>query len=129
MLFQNFSRLTAKFAALLVMSVLFLTACSSPVDSETTIEPKPNQNPKVVSVIAEPASLSPSGQSQITVTATDPDNDELTYSYELSSGKISGSGKAVTFTAGTVPGTAYINVKVTDTRGGTAGGYVMITIR
>jgi len=35
----------------------------------------------------------------------------------------------VTFTAGNTLGTAYITVKVADTRGGNSGGYVMITVR
>jgi hypothetical protein len=132
MLSKFFIHSSAKFAALLIAGVLLCVACEprNPVDSSADTEkPKPNQNPKVVSVAADPASVAPGQRSTITVAATDPDNDELSYSYEATGGTISGSGKSVTFHAGNTPGSAYVTVAVKDGRGGTGGGYVVIAIR
>jgi hypothetical protein len=120
------------FAALLLVGAFFFVACV--VESPTEPSGKndnsgPNQNPKVASVTADPASVSPGQRSTITVTASDADNDQLSYSYSVTGGTISGSGKTATFVAGNAAGTAYVTVTISDGRGGTAGGYVIITIR
>jgi hypothetical protein len=100
-------QISAKFAALLMAGVLLCVACEprnsvdSPADTE---KPKPNQHPKVFSVTADPASVAAGQRSTITVAAADPDNDELSYSYEATGGTISGSGKSVTFHAGSTGG-------------------------
>lgn len=134
---KNPSQFSAKFStpiwAFLAAAVLFCGACTSrnPVNSsETPKEPKPNQNqnPRVTSVMADPASLSPGQQAAITVAAYDPDNDTLSYSYSATGGTISGSEPYTTFVAGSA-GTGYVTVTVEDGRGGISGSYVVIPIR
>jgi len=52
------------------------------------------------------------------LTANDPDNDPLTYSYTTSGGQITGSGANVQLeTAGVAPGTYTVNCHVDDGRG------------
>jgi hypothetical protein len=136
MLSQTFSRLAASFKvqakALLGAGLLFLAACSpnNPLDPlENKPAPGPNQNPEVIAVTAEPASLAPGQSATITVEALDPDGDALSYSWYASDGEILGNGNAVTFLAGHIPGTAYVDVEVNDGRGGVAGGSVVISIQ
>lgn len=136
MLSQTFSRLAARFKvqaiALLGAGLLFLAACSpnNPLEPmENAPTPGPNQNPKVIAVTAEPASLRPGQSAMITVTATDPDGDVLNYSWYVNKGAISGEGHKVNFIADNTLGTAYVDVEVKDGRGGVAGGSVLISIQ
>jgi predicted phosphodiesterase len=64
-----------------------------------------NQPPRVLSITAEPKQMLPGGVSKITLTATDPDGDELTYFYEVSGGTITGSGSVVSYQAPQETGT------------------------
>jgi len=130
MLSQSLSKsLKAQAWTMLGVGFLFLSACSgsNPVDSSTEKE-KPNPLPKVVSVIAAPASLVPGQISTLTVMAKDPLGDDLSYSWSARGGKISGNGKKATFIAGYNPGMAYVNVEIKDDRGGSAGGTATIRI-
>jgi len=118
--------------ALLGAGLLFLAACSpnNPLNPlEKAPAPGPNQNPTVISVTAEPASLAPGQSATITVEASDPDGDVLSYSWYVSGGKISGNGNKATFLADYTAGTAYVDVEVNDGRGGVAGGSVVISIQ
>jgi hypothetical protein len=89
----------------------------------------PNQNPAIASITADPGTLIPGGTASITVTATDPDGDPLTYSYTATGGTITGNGPAATFTAGNTPGPASVVVTVTDGRGGVATASTALTIQ
>jgi len=117
----------------LVTGLLFFAACSSRTPIEPPPDnnegPKPNQSPKVSSVTADPASLAFGQQAAITVAASDPDNDQLSYEYSATGGTISGNSPTATFVAGNTPGAAYVTVVIRDGRGGNTGGYVVITIR
>ena len=109
---------------LLSLSVLLisLTACGSSGGGTS------NQNPVITSVTAEPASVAPGASSIITVVASDPNDDSLTYTYSASNGTTSGNGATATFLAGSAAGTATVTVTVNDTRGGTASSSTNITI-
>ena len=135
MLSKTFSQLSASFKvqakALLGAGLLFLAACSpnNPLDSlENEPTPRSNQNPKVTSVTAEPASLTLGQSATVTLAASDPDGDALSYSWSARGGKISGYGNKATFLADYTAGTAYVTVEVKDDRGGSASGSVMIKI-
>jgi len=78
-----------------------------------------NQPPVISSLTASEGRVSPSGSSQIKCVASDPDGDELSYTWSAS-GDISGEGSVVTWIAPNAPGAYIITVKVTDGRGGEA---------
>ncbi len=78
-----------------------------------------NQPPVISTLTASEGRVSPSGSSQIKCVASDPDGDELSYTWSAS-GDISGEGSVVTWIAPNAPGAYIITVKVTDGRGGEA---------
>jgi outer membrane protein OmpA-like peptidoglycan-associated protein len=82
------------------------------------VEEKPN-TPPTISCAANPASITVGQRSSITSTASDPDNDTLTYSYTTSGGRVTGSGANVQFdSTGAAPGTYTVTCHVSDGRGG-----------
>jgi hypothetical protein len=83
-----------------------------------TIEVRDNQPPNITSLVADAAWTAPSGNLQVTCTATDPDNDELSYEWTTTGGHISGTGAAVNWTAPQEVGTYNITVVVKDGYGG-----------
>jgi Tol biopolymer transport system component len=83
-----------------------------------------NHAPVITSITAKPSVVSQGGSSTITVVASDPDGDEISYSYEPTGGEISGDGSVVTWTAdvaapGAPPivGTFRIDVTLSDGKG------------
>jgi OmpA family protein/Big-like domain-containing protein len=85
--------------------------------------PPPPNHPPVASCAANPTSVyAGSGDSvQVHVTASDPDNDSLTYSYTATGGTVDGTGPDARWTSsGLAVGTYTVNAKVDDGKGGTA---------
>jgi hypothetical protein len=78
-----------------------------------------NQSPLISSLTASEGRVSPSGSCQVKCVASDPDGDELSYTWSAC-GDISGEGSVVTWTVPAAPGDYTIAVKVTDGRGGEA---------
>ena len=78
-----------------------------------------NQPPVISSLTASEGRVSPSDSCQVKCTASDPDGDELSYTWSAS-GDISGEGSVVTWTAPPAPGDYTIAVIVTDGKGGEA---------
>jgi Bacterial Ig domain len=109
------------FGAIALLMLMVLTGCGGSGGSTS------NQNPVVTSVTANPVSLAPGASSTITVVASDPNNDSLTYTYAATNGTVSSSGATATFLAGNA-GTASVSVTVSDGRGGTANGSTNISI-
>src|ERR1019366_7319972 len=65
----------------------------------------------------------------VTVTASDPDNDPLTYSWSASGGQVDGNGPQVRWlSAGTAVGSYTVTVRVDDGRGGSASCSVDIRV-
>ena len=84
------------------------------------VEPPPN-HPPTMSCSADRTSVPAGDTVHITATASDPDNDPLTYSWKSSGGEVRGSDAAVRFeTAGLSPGSYTVDGHVDDGRGGTA---------
>lgn len=108
--------------AIVVVLSVFMFGCG-----KDTVKPD-NKNPQVSAVVANPNTVAPGGNSTITVTASDPDGDALTYAYSASGGSVTGTGAAGVFTAGATAGTATVTATVNDGRNGTANGQVAITI-
>jgi hypothetical protein len=93
-----------------------------------TINVQATQQPVVNSVTAEPAELQPEETSTITCDASDPDGDELSYTWSASGGTISGAGRIVTWKAPAVTGEFLITATVDDGKGGTAEGICRIVV-
>jgi len=85
--------------------------------------PPPPNHPPVAACAASPASVfAGSGDSvDVHVNASDPDNDQLTYSYTATGGGVSGTGPDARWAStGLSVGTYTVNAKVDDGKGGTA---------
>ena len=93
---------------ILVVATLFIGGCT-----------QANQPPVISSLTASAGWVSPSDSCQVECVASDPDGDELSYTWSAY-GDISGEGSTVTWTAPAAPGDYTIAVKVTDGKGGEA---------
>jgi len=79
-----------------------------------------NQPPVIESLVADPPTVEPGGQSRISVSAYDPDGDPLSYTWSTTGGRLSsttGPGDK-TWTAPNTPGTYQVTVSVTDNKPG-----------
>jgi outer membrane protein OmpA-like peptidoglycan-associated protein len=86
--------------------------------TDIRVEPQPNR-PPTMSCSADRSSVTVGDTVQITATASDPDNDPLTYSWKSSGGRVHGSDASVKFeTAGV--GHYSVVGHVDDGRGGSA---------
>ncbi len=92
--------------------------------------PKPN-HPPVAACSADPTSVYEGTTTPVTihVTASDQDNDPLTYSYTATGGTVDGTGPDVRWNpSGLALGTYTINAKVDDGHGGTASCSVDVAV-
>jgi len=87
------------------------------VMSQVIITVRANKPPYINSLIADADWTTPSGSLQVTCTASDPDDDELSYEWSTTGGNVSGTGAAVNWTAPEEVGTYNITVVVTDGHG------------
>jgi hypothetical protein len=87
-----------------------------------------NHPPVISSLTANPATVSPGGNSTITCVATDADSDTLTYAWTGTGGSITGNGSSVILTAPSMLGSCSINVVVSDGKGGTDTRGVAVTV-
>ncbi|MGC1422433.1 MAG: OmpA family protein [Terracidiphilus sp.] len=86
--------------------------------------------PPTLSCSANPTDLRPGDSSTITAQGVSPQNRPLTYSYEASSGTISGSGTSATYSStGASTGPAQITCTVSDDKGHTATANATVTIQ
>lgn len=78
-----------------------------------------NRNPVIARLVADPPVINVGSSSNITVEATDPDNNLLTYRWSASTGDIIGEGPSVRFTASfCCRGPNLVKVTVNDNAGG-----------
>jgi outer membrane protein OmpA-like peptidoglycan-associated protein len=102
---------------------------TSNASADVTVEEKPN-TPPTITCAANPANITAGQRSSITSTASDPDNDPLTYSYTTSGGKVTGSGANVQFdSTGAAPGTYTVTCHVSDGRGGEKDATTQVTVQ
>lgn len=88
-----------------------------------------NQPPVISSLTANnEEEINPAGSCQIECIASDPDEDELSYTWSAGGGNISGEGSIVTWMAPDEPGAYTIVVKVTDDRDGEATTQLTIDV-
>jgi outer membrane protein OmpA-like peptidoglycan-associated protein/opacity protein-like surface antigen len=101
------------------------TDCSA----EIRVELQPNR-PPTISCSPDRRSISAGETVGITATASDPDNDPLSFSWNVGAGKLEGSGSSVkVLTAGVPPGSYTATGHVDDGRGGTADCTVSLDIQ
>lgn len=84
---------------------------------QVTITVRANKPPTITNLVADADWTTPSDSIQVTCTASDPDDDELSYEWSASGGDISGTGAAVNWTAPEEVGIYHVTVVVTDGRG------------
>ncbi len=88
--------------------------------TDIKLEAKPNRAP-TMSCSAERSPILPGERSKITATASDADNDPLTYTWRASGGQVVGSAATVEFdSTGLQPGSYTVTGRVEDGRGGNA---------
>jgi len=103
------NRLMIISVVIVVAAVLFLaSSCTTPA----------NHQPIIASLEVEAEWAVPLGSLQVTCTASDPDDDELSYEWSTSGGNITGMGSVVIWTAPEEVGIYHITVVVTDGHGG-----------
>jgi hypothetical protein len=110
---------------LVIISAVIVAAAAVPLILLSAASP--NHQPAITSLGAEPETVLPSGSSQITCNATDPDGDALSYEWTATGGDISGTGEVVSWTAPQEFGTYNVTVVVDDGRGGEATGTIVLT--
>jgi hypothetical protein len=87
-----------------------------------------NGSPVISSVVVNPSSVAAGGSVNVTVSASDPNNDALTYAYSPNGGAINGAGSSVNWTAPSTAGAYSVSVTVTDGKGGLATGSGSLTV-
>ncbi|HEV7552148.1 MAG TPA: OmpA family protein [Candidatus Angelobacter sp.] len=97
--------------------------------TDVTVEEKPN-TPPTATCAANPATIAAGQRSSITTTASDVDNDKLTYSYKASGGTIAGKDANAQFdSTGLAPGNYTVTCHVSDGRGGETDATTQITVQ
>lgn len=81
---------------------------------DLTIAVRPNKPPIITSLATDADWSTPLGTIQVMCTASDPDDEELSYEWSSSGGSINGTGTAVTWTAPEEVGIYYVTVVVKD---------------
>ena len=85
--------------------------------------------PPTISCSAEPTTIKPGENSNITAMGMSPQNRPLTYSFSASSGTVSGTGSVAVFaSAGAPTGTTTITCNVSDDKGKSATASTSVTI-
>ena len=110
---------------LLIISAVIVAAVAVPLIMLNAASP--NHQPVITSLEAESERVPPSGSSQITCNATDPDGDTLSYEWTATGGDVSGTGEAVSWTAPQEFGTYSVTVAADDGRGGEATRTIVLT--
>ena len=87
-----------------------------------------NMPPIITSLVADADWTTPLGSIQVTCTASDPDEDELSYEWSTDRGDISGTGNEVIWTAPAEVGMHDITVVVKDGHGSSATGLLSISV-
>lgn len=103
----------------MVAICVVLTGCVQPVGDPANTAG--NRNPVIESLLADPAVFNVGESSAVTVIASDPDNNPLTYRWMASTGDIIGEGSTVLYSASfCCAGPNLISVTVKDNAGGSA---------
>ncbi|MCH7764387.1 MAG: T9SS type A sorting domain-containing protein, partial [Candidatus Marinimicrobia bacterium] len=94
----------------------------------TDIPDTSNHPPVITSVIAQPEQVWMEGQSVISVTAYDPDEDPLQYTWHASGGNVSGTDSSALWIAPDTVGSFFITCTVHDGAGNSTHAGVNVTV-
>ncbi len=98
---------------------LSLLALSCVQPTADAVNSAGNRITVIQSLIADPPAINVGSSSTVTVNATDPDNQPLTYKWSASTGDIIGEGASVRFSASfCCRGPNFVKVTVRDNAGG-----------
>jgi hypothetical protein len=87
-----------------------------------------NHPPVIASLEANMETVLSSGSTQVMCNASDPDGDELSYSWTTIAGQVQGEGATITWIAPEYEGHFSVSVTVTDGRGGQAAEHLTIAV-
>ncbi|SDC31515.1 MULTISPECIES: PKD domain-containing protein [unclassified Candidatus Frackibacter] len=96
------------------IKVLVSDAKGGKVTSSKEIQVGSNDSPVINSVTISPSTIQVGETAIVTVDASDPEEDSLSYSYNTTNGSISDTGNSVTYTSPSSTGTYTIEVTVSD---------------
>ncbi len=97
--------------------------------TDIKVEPKPNR-PPTITCSTERSPIQPGERTAIMSTASDPDNDDLTYSYSASGGQVTGTGPKGEFdSTGLQAGSYTVKCSVSDGKGGTADASTNVDVQ
>ncbi len=115
-------RLFLPVTVLCLLFMLFTNSCD-------VVEKLANRDPVIKSISADPDTVAVNGTIFLTVEATDPDNDEMTYKWESSSGYFpSSNGATVQWVAPNREGVFKLEVTVTDVNKGKAKEAIKVAV-
>jgi hypothetical protein len=114
-------------SAAMLAGLLLTTGAGCRPDNGNEILPPPNQAPIITDVVIE-SQVRPSTESPVVCMATDPEGDNLTYTWSASGGVIKGKGNKVTWLAPEYPGNYLLLVRIDDGNGGTFSESENITV-
>ncbi len=102
---------------------------SATCSTDVRVEPKPNQ-PPTISCSTDRSPIQPGERTGISSTASDPDNDQLTYSYSATGGTVTGTGPKAEFdSTGLQAGSYTVKCSVSDGKGGTADASTNVDVQ
>jgi hypothetical protein len=93
-----------------MLALLAIVGCGG----DDSPAPEQNHAPVVNSVTVSPNSVAAGGMATVTVSASDPDGDALTYTYSVTQGGIVPNGATATWTAPSASGAHSVTVTVSD---------------
>ncbi len=111
---------------ILCSCVMFANGCSD-TTTTTDISASVNSAPTITSVTATPNTVAKGGKSQITVIAVDPEDDDLTYTFDVNGGNLAASGNDATWVAPNQPGKYTVHVSISDGHN-TTTAWVALTV-
>ena len=101
---MNLNKHTDKLVAgLVILAMIMATGCALL-----------NKTPEIDSLTVSSTSIAPGGSCTLNCAATDPDDDDLSYTWSAGGGTIAGTGSSVTWVAPNTQGSYTISVAVTD---------------
>ncbi|MHB8085815.1 MAG: PKD domain-containing protein [Dehalococcoidia bacterium] len=102
-----------------LIAITFTLLFVASIGTGCTLQPKEQANrPPVIDQIIGPKAWLPQTESPLTCMASDPDGDNLTYTWTADNGTIKGSGSTITWISPAGDGIYNITLVVSDGRGG-----------